>query len=111
MQWDWETCDDFEGPWKLVEMSGFELGEKTLLYFWGHDGQGELDFGGMTGVLECEYGETLEGHPAVTFKWKGRVGEKAVRGSGLAMIEWDEKTLRGSLKIGRREAAFVAHRE
>jgi hypothetical protein len=107
----WEPCDDFEGPWKLVKVSGYELGEKTQLYFWGHDGQGELDFGGMTGGLACKYGETLEGLPAVTFKWTGRAGEKALRGSGLGAIDADGKTLHGSLKIGRRASAFVAHRD
>ncbi len=107
----WEPCDDFEGPWKLVEISGHELGEKSELYFWGHDGQGELDFGGMSGCLACTYGETLEGLSAVRFKWTGRAGEKCVRGRGIAAIEEDGNTLRGSIKIGRRASGFVAHRE
>lgn len=106
-----EPCDDFEGPWKLVKVSGYEsLGEPNL-YFWGHDGTAELHFAGMTGFLACKYGETLEGLPAVTFKWTGRDGEKTIRGSGLGAIQPDGKTLEGSLKIGRRASAFVAHRE
>ncbi len=107
----WEPCDDFTGPWRLTKVSGYEPLGETVLYFWGHDGTGELGFAGMIGSLACKYGETLEGFPAVTFKLRGSLDGKSVRGSGLAAIERDERTLRGSLKIGRRASAFVAHRE
>lgn len=108
----WEPCDDFEGPWKLVELTGYEsLGSESQFYFWGHDGTGELDFATVAGTLECKYGETAEGLPSVTFKLGGLDGKKPIRGSGLGAIERDGKTLRGSLKIGRLASAFVAQRE
>jgi hypothetical protein len=107
----WEPCDDFTGPWRLAKVSGYEPLGETELYFWGHDGTGEIGFAGMIGNLACEYGETLDGFPAVTFKLQGTLEGKSVRGSGLAAIERDGRTLSGSLKIGRRASAFVAHRE
>lgn len=108
----WEPCDDFEGPWKLVKLTGCEsLGATSQFYFWGHDGMGQLDFAAVAGFLECKYGETPEGLPAVTFKLDGLDGEKPIRGSGLGAIQRDGKTLQGSLKIGRRASAFVAQRE
>ena len=68
----WEPCDDFEGPWKLVKLTGCDsLGATSQFYFWGHDGMGQLDFAAVAGFLECKYGETPEGLPAVTFKLDG----------------------------------------
>jgi hypothetical protein len=108
---DDETYEDFEGPWKLVEVTGYESLGKTCLYFWGLDGTGQFDFAEMTVNMKCEYGETADGLPSVSFKLKGVRQGKAIRGSGIGAIDLDGKTLHGSVRIGRQTSGFVAHRE
>lgn len=107
----WLPCDDFTGPWKVVEVSGKEPpSAESQFYFWGHDGTGDLNLGTISANLDCDYDETLEGLPAVSFKVSGHDGEKRVRGSGIAAILRDG-TLQGSIKIGRRASGFVARRD
>ena len=109
-----EICDHFAGDWKIVKVHGYSeaelnAGEPARITFW-EDGTGLLTCAGVTKALEVDYGETLEGMSAVTFKSRRAPGEKRSTVSGLGAIQWKSEKLEGSVKIGGRARAFVAER-
>jgi hypothetical protein len=109
-----EICDHFAGDWRIVRVHGYSeaelnAGEPARITFW-EDGTGELLCAAVNAVLDVDYGETLEGLSAITFKGRRSAGEKRSVVSGLGAIRLDGKRLEGSLKIGGRARAFVAER-
>jgi hypothetical protein len=109
-----EICDHFAGDWPLVSVRGsteaeLNAGEPARITFW-EDGTGEVVCAGVHAILDADYGETLEGLPAIQFKGRRSAGEKRSTVSGLGAIRRGGKKLEGSLKIGGRARAFVAKR-
>lgn len=109
-----EICDHFAGEWRIVRVHGYSeaelnAGEPARITFW-EDGTGELTCAGVSAVLDVDYGETLEGMSAVTFKGRRAPGEKRSAVSGLGAIRWESEKLEGSVRIGGRARAFVAER-
>jgi hypothetical protein len=111
-----ELIDEFVGDWVLLELwrGGRQVNLDTsgpVRLTFHEDGTGEFRFDGVDGVMECRYGETLDGLPMVRFKWKGRADGAAARGSGYALLRFENDQIDGELTIGRRgELTFDARR-
>jgi hypothetical protein len=111
-----ELVDEFEGEWVLLEVwrgdRQLDLGAPGSVLAFNQDGTGEFYVDGAVGVLECRYGETLEGLPMVRFKWEGHADGAAARGSGYALLRFENDQIDGELKIGRGSAlTFEARRK
>jgi hypothetical protein len=111
-----ELIDEFVGDWVLLKAwrgdRELELGasEGPRLTF-HEDGTGEFRLDGVEGCMECRFGETLDGLPMVRFKWKGRADGGATRGSGYALLRFENDQIDGEVMIGRRsELTFDARR-
>lgn len=111
-EWE-EVRDQFEGDWLITKVHGYtdaELHktEPARLTFWTDD-TADLECAGHSVTLDVQFGETLEGLPAVTFKGQRAPGRKRVTVSGVGLIRASKgKTLEGSLTIGGRARAFTA---
>lgn len=111
-----ELIDEFVGDWVWLELwrrdRRVDLGTSGSVRLAFHDdGTGQLLADGIDGVMECRYGETLDGLPMVRFKWKGRADGAAARGSGYALLRFENDQIDGEVMIGRRsELTFNARR-
>ena len=93
--------DDFVGDWRITSVHGYtdaELheGEPARISFEG-DLTAVLVCAGVDVTLDVQFGETLEGLSAATFRGRRPPGQKRVTVSGLAAIRRSGRTLEGSL--------------
>ena len=109
-----ELIDEFVGDWRLVELEdGGKAAELKLARFsFLEDETGEIRFGGIDGWMRCRFGETLDGVPMVRFTWEGQSDSKPAKGSGFALLRFEDDELQGEVKVTRRASRwFVARRK